>query len=486
MAMLIRSGFRRLAALAFLLVQGNPAWALTDLVPSYGGCAQTQYTQTVSVGPADDYQSAVDSLQPGQRLQLQAGTYGNGLRIYNRNGDLNNCIAIEGPPDHSAIFVGLPINGIRNVVQIRNSSFVVLRNLRIDGSGTTDLDALKSDANIAGGHPFAWSHHLTVENLWIHDFDFDQQQVGISTKGPAWNWVVRHNRIERVGTGMYFGNSNGAEHFVNGLIEFNLVTDSVGYNAQIKHQFSGSRPSGTGFESLPNPGRTVIRHNVFSKGPNSSSGGNARPNLLLGSPPLSGPGSEDDFVVAQNFFYRNPTGFEALVQGEGHLIIYGNLLYNDQGPALAVQPQNGEVRRVRLFHNTVVSSAGGIFVSSSVNPGFSQLVRGNAVFADGTPISGGSQMDNIVGTQAAAAQTLNDPLGGLPLDLYPQSGALTGPPPDVSVLAGYPDAGRDFNDQPRDLAIRGGYGGSGSNPGWELSLSFKQLDGDGIHADGFE
>ena len=460
--------------------------ALTALAPDYGACARTTITQTISVGPTGDYQAAVDAALPGQRVLLEAGTYSNGLRIYDMNASTDNCIVIEGPTDQSAVFVGAPINGIRNVVQIRNSSYVVVRNLRIDGTGTTDLDAIKSDANIAGAHPSAWSHHITLENLHIHDFDFDQQQVGISSKGPAWNWVVRNNVIERVGTGLYLGNSDGGQHFVNGLIEFNLIRDSVGYNAQVKHQFAASRPSGIGFETLPDPGRTVIRHNVLHKSGNSSTGGAARPNLLVGTFPLTGPGSNDDYVIAQNFFYRNPTGFEALFQGEGNLILYGNLLYNDQGPAIFVQPQNGEVRRVRIFLNTVLSSAAGIFVSSSVNAAFTQLVHGNAVFADGTAISGGSQQDNISDSLSAADSYLLMPNGGLPLDLYPLVGALSGTPINAGSLAGYPDGELDFNDQGRDLSIRGAYGGSGQNPGWALALAIKQLLGEGLFTDGFE
>ncbi len=475
-----------------MLAAAPAAQALTDLAQTYGGCVDTTITQTIPLGPGGNYQATIDAVQPGQRILLASGTYTNGLRLYNLNASAGNCIVIEGPADRSAVFVGAPLNGIRNVVQIRNSSFVVLRNAEIDGTGTTDIDGVKSDASIAGPHAAAWSHHVTLDNLHIHDFDFDQGQVGISTKGPAWNWVVRRVTIERAGTGVYFGNSDGAQHFVNGLFEFNLVRDAVGYAMQVKHQFAASRPSGAGFETLPATGQTVIRHNVFHKGASSSTGGNARPNLLVGAFPLTGPGSDDDYVVAANFFHENPTGNEALFQGEGNVVFYANVLYNSMGPGMVIQPQNGEVRRVRVFQNTVLSSAAGIFISSNVNPSFQQLVRGNAAFAGGTPIAGGVQAGNATDTFANAGNHLVNPSGIVAggsnrMDLYPRAGMLTGAAIDTTPIAAYVDALRDFNDQPRDGTVRGAYGATGSNPGWQLALAIKPEAVPGLlFADGFE
>jgi hypothetical protein len=486
-------GSSPLAALALLMAWlPGAAQALTELADSYGACIATATSQTINLGPGGNYQATIDAAQAGQRIVLAGGTYTNGLRIYDLNAAPGNCIVIEGPADRSAVFVGQPLNGIRNVVQIRNSSYVRLRNLDIDGTGTTDLDGVKSDATIAGSYPAAWSHHITLENLHIHDFDADQQQVGISTKGPAWNWVVTDTIIERVGTGIYFGNSDGTQHFVNGLIEYNLLRDTIGYNMQVKHQFAASRPSGPGFETLPATGRTVIRHNVFHKSGNSSTGDDARPNLLVGAFPPTGNGSDDDYVIAQNFLYQNPTGIEALFQGEGNVALFGNVFYNSQGPALLIQPQNGEVRRIRVFQNTVLSSDDGIFISSNVNAGYTQLVRGNAVFASGTPIAGGSQAGNVSDSLANAGNYVVNPSGVVTgtinrMDLYPEPGALSGAAIDTAPIATFVDFDRDFNDLARDGVFRGAYGGEGVNPGWQLALAIKPRGpGDTLFANGFE
>lgn len=55
---------------------------------------------------------------------------------------------------------------------------------------------LPVDAVKAEGHA-DWAHHITLENLLIRvrGHGNNQQTVGISTKCPAWGWVIRDNEI---------------------------------------------------------------------------------------------------------------------------------------------------------------------------------------------------------------------------------------------------------------------------------------------------
>ena len=80
------------------------------------------------------------------------------------------------------------------------------------------MDGVKAEGT-AGN----WAHHVTIEKLNIVNYGVDQQAVGISTKCPAWNWIIRSNIIIGAGTGMYLGNSSGNMPFVNGIIENNLI-----------------------------------------------------------------------------------------------------------------------------------------------------------------------------------------------------------------------------------------------------------------------
>jgi hypothetical protein len=443
-----------------VLLVAVPAAAFGQtLADSIGGCGGVPPQTTISVGPSN-YLAALAGLQPGERLLLAPGTYTGGLPIDGLNGALNNCIVIEGPDaGPPAVFPG---RDCCNTISIRNSSYLAIRNLELDGQGRLG-DGVKAEFNVSP------THHITLENLYIHGHGADQQIVGINTKSAAWNWVVRRSVIEGAGTGIYFGDSDGNQEFVGGLIEHNLIRDTIGYNMQIKHQ--NGRVSGA-----PANGTTIIRHNVFSKAQGASTGSAARPNLLVGHWPLSGTGANDTYLIYGNFFYQNPV--EALFQGEGNVALYDNLFLNDFAPsvfpAIAIQPHNDVPKAIEVFHNTVVAAGPGILVTGGA-AGFQQRVRANAVFSASPAILGGNAFDNVTGSRAAAISFLVNPFGtiGDGLDLFPLTGTLSGPPVDTTGLTGFLDWDLDFNGHPRDATFRGAYSGEGSNPGWPPALERK-------------
>jgi hypothetical protein len=391
---------------------------------------------------------------------LAAGTYDDptdipGLPIFGLNGRASAPITITGAGDASqTVLLG---RSTHNTIRFSDSSYVTVKNLTVDGRG------LGGDAVKAQGV----SHHITIENLIIRGVGGDQQTVGISTNGATtWNWTIRGNTIIGAGTGMYLGNSDGTNPFVAGLIERNGVRDTIGYNVQIKHQAPWPSISG-----LPaGKTSTVVRHNVFTKGSNSSTGILARPNLLIGDVPATGPGSDNSYEVYGNFFYQNPT--EALFQAEGNVAFYANLLVSSTGSAVNVQPHNGIVREIRIFGNTVVAAGSGISVRGG-NAAYTQQVLANAVFA-ATPISAASAAVNVTDTYANASNYLNNPTG-IPgqLDLFPKVGAVRGTPADPAALLAFPDSGVDFNGKPRDWSFRGAYSGEGVNPGWLPKIEIK-------------
>jgi hypothetical protein len=417
------------------------------VLPSLGHAA------VVSANPST-YRNALASLNPGDTLVLASGTYANGLPISSKSGTASQPILITGPDDQSAVFRA---NDCCNTVQLENVGHIAIRNLTLDGAGTNG--AFGVDAR-------GVTHDITIENLKIINYGGDQQVVGISTKGPAWNWVVRRNTIIGAGTGMYFGNSDGTAPFVNGLVEYNLVVDTLGYNMQVKHQLP--RPTNAGLPT--GDSRTIIRHNVFSKQNNASGGGNARPNVLVGHFPLSGPGANDRYEIYGNFFHQNPV--EALFQGEGNIALHDNLFLNTAGTAVNITSHNDKPRNVTVYHNTVVASGNGIRVSNG-DTAYVQKIIANAVFA-GTPISGPNQQGNVTGSYAAAADYLVASTATLgTLDLFPKAGQLTATATDLAQFSGFTDGTRDFNGAARTGVHRGAYEGDGSNPGWRLALSIK-------------
>ena len=325
---------------------------------------ESAYATVYSVDPRS-YFERLAQLKPGDRLQLAPGTYRDGLSINGIHGSDEEPIVIEGSTSGApTVFQG--VSG-RNTVSLRNASFVVIKNLILDGRGL-EVDGVKAE------HGGGVVHHITLEGLTIIGHGDDQQTVGISTKTPAANWTIRNNLIVGAGTGMYLGDSDGSAPFISGLIESNVIVDTLGYNLQIKQQ--QTRPF---LSQLPTTAqRTVIRGNIFSKAANASTGKSARPNVLVGHFPPGGIGNEDEYQIVGNVFLSNPE--ESLFQGEGNLILRRNFFLNPVGPAVVIQPHHDVPRRVTIDNNFVVGLGAGIELAG-VDPRFVPAVARNHVFA---------------------------------------------------------------------------------------------------------
>jgi len=413
-------------------------------------------------GNPDNYLSLLNNLVAGDILVLEAGTYNSGLSVTDLHGTAEQSITIIGPVNGApAIFKP---RSCCNTVQIRNSSYVEIRHLTVDGQ---NIDGEYLAVGAVNGR-FV-THHITIANLHIINHGASQSTIGISTKGPAWNWIIRDNIIDAAGTGMYLGNSDGNEPFVNGLIERNLITNTMGYNIQIKHQ--NPRPSDIGMPQTDS--RTIIRHNIFSKGDNASGGGMARPNLLVGHFPPSGAGSNDLYEIYANFFYQNPS--EALFQGEGNIAFYNNLLVNDLGDALNVQPHNDVPKRIHIFRNTVLAEDSGIHVTGG-DAAYPQKVFANVVFAN-RPVrvtDEADETDNITANYDAAATYLVAPTAALgTLDLFPINGKTTGLVMDMTLVQGFTDSNLDFDGRSLRNTDRGAYVDDGSGTSWLPQLQIK-------------
>lgn len=448
-----------LCVVALSLLLFTPGLRAQTLDQTIGGCGGVAPTRTIQANPSN-YRTLLTGLQPGDRLLLAAGTYTQQIRLNGLNGQPNRCIVIEGPATGSpALFTG---SDTSNTISLTNVSYLVFRNLSLDGLGKAG-DGVKAEAGSS------YAHHVTLDNLKLRNyFGGNLNRVGISTKSRAWNWVVRRVDILGAGVGMYFGKPDGTGEFVNSLIERNVISESRLYDVEIKHQKGRATTLG-----IPASGTTIIRHNVFTKEKNAATGTNARPNLLVGHWPLSGAGSADVYQIYGNVFYLNPT--EALFQGEGNVVLHDNLFVQRSfARTVRIQPHNNVPRRIDIFNNTIVASGEGILITGA-STSYPQRVYGNAVFA-GKPITGGVQSGNVTGAYAAAAQSLNNPAGTLAagtLDLYPLPGKLEGSLIDLSFLSGLVDQNLDFNGLPRLSTFRGAYSGDGANPGWQPVLAIK-------------
>jgi len=412
-----------------------------------------------------NYRQLIQNLGPGDRLVLEAGQYRRGLPLRGTTGEPGRPIIIEGPAKgEPAVFVGRPRS---NTIDLVDVGHVVIRNLKLEGRG-------HQVAAVWGSANGSFNHHITLENLHISGHDAAQGIVGIGSFATAWGWIIRNNIIDGAGTGLYLGDSNGTRPFIGGLIEHNLIRNTIGYNMQIKHQYPRVNVPG-----MPtDPQRTIIRHNVFSKAQGGSEGRDARPNLLLGHLPLEGPGQNDQYLVYGNLFYMNP--HEALLQAEGTVSIYNNLFYNPLGAGVNIRPHNHKPRNIDFLQNTVVAAGIG-FRMVEPEPGYRHRLQGNVIYAteplrlSGIPASEMSQSDNITGSLSQGLQALQSPspTAGLPV--------LTASSEDqvqldtIMIWAHDLPAGAcDFEGSLRRFGVVGGYG-SAEPPLWPLALERKPM-----------
>lgn len=405
------------------------AWQAVFIV--WAGLASPAGARIISANPAD-YHALIQTLKPGDRLQLAAGDYRNGLPVHQLTGLPNRPIVIAGPaaPAHAVFHA----RSGANTVSIVDSSYVEIRDLVLDG-GDLPVDGVRAE-----GHAH-FAHHITLTNLLIQGHGNNQQTVGISTKCPAWGWVIRDNVILGAGTGMYLGNSDGGDAFVGGVIEYNYIADTLGYNLQIKHQ--------TGRASVPGmpatARQTIIRHNVFSKAHNASSGPLARPNVLVGHWPLAGNGADDRYLIYANFFYNNPT--EALFQGEGNIALYNNIFVNPAGDAVHIQPHRDIPKHIVIAYNTIVASGDGVRLLRRPDmPAPDMTFTHNLIFA-GRPVAGLTDAGNLAQDYASATLYLRHPDAMPPaLEVTPLRQLRI----SIAPLAGLPGLARDYVGQRRN------------------------------------
>lgn len=400
-----------------------------------------------------NYLKLLRQLAAGDSLLLAAGRYEKGLPIKGLVGESGKPIVIAGPvAGERAVFSAQRGS---NTVSLADSAFVEIRNLELDGQGLP-VDGVKAEGRAQ------WVHDITLENLLIHGYDNDLQTVAISTKCPTWNWVIRDSIIRQAGTGIYLGNSDGSAPFINGVIEHNVISETLGYNMEIKHQ--KERPAVDLARAV-----TIIRHNVFSK--RSDRGGNkARPNVLVGHGPLTGVGVDDAYWIYGNYFEENAR--EALFQGEGNLALYNNLFVNTVGDAIHLQPHHDAPRDVWIFGNTILARTTGIDIRGGAR-GHRQRVEANAVFA-GRPIRAEDQRDNVTEPFEAARQFLTDPLpADGPIDLHPKADALVRAARDAAPPDAFADWNLDFDGNVRPSTVRGAYTCAGSNCGWHPTVERK-------------
>jgi hypothetical protein len=460
----IRRACAYLVATVLVAVLGSPGTADGRVLVADPGATS---------GTPGYYRDLVTQLVPGDTLSLPAGTYGDRLSLTGVQGQPGAWITVLGPASGAPAVITTS-SLCCNTVQLGDTWYVAIRNLTVDSVGLNGIDGIN-----AGGN---YTHDILIENCTLIGQNHDQSVIGISTKSPAWNWTIRGNTILGAGTGMYLGNSTGSFPFINGLIEGNLVMDTIGYNMEIKWQLPYDSFSWVS-QLPPEPHTTIIRDNVWikSKGgwdPSIVSG--VRPTVLVGGFPDSGVGSGDRYDIYDNFFYENPD--ESLFQASGRTSVHDNVFVGASSGnySLYFVDHDLNLKMAHVYNNTIYTTTGrGIGFGSTAREG--DAVVGNLIFADDRPLYGSitNQSDNVVAPSADAPQDLVQPSLTLgQMDFYPLASCAvcSGTALDLSAFSGESDFDRDFNGTAKgSFLFRGAYAGSGVNPGWRLDATKRPL-----------
>src|SRR5215213_10128819 len=113
---MLRKALLRIAIVTLLVASATQAQTLDQTLSGCGGAAPLR---TIQATPSN-YRSLIAGLLPGDRLQLAAGTYTQGLNLWNKKGQPGKCIVVEGPASgSSALFTG---SDTFNLVSLKDTS----------------------------------------------------------------------------------------------------------------------------------------------------------------------------------------------------------------------------------------------------------------------------------------------------------------------------------------------------------------------------
>ena len=125
----------------------------------------------------------LDSLVPGDVLELADGTYNVSTLILNRSGSATQRIYIRGKTR-----AGVVLRNARRVMQLENASHIVIENLTIEGSGV-DSGTSASSAGIE-----FWNGAVQ-DDVTLRDLDMRGVDTGIIASGPTRSVLIYNNMM---------------------------------------------------------------------------------------------------------------------------------------------------------------------------------------------------------------------------------------------------------------------------------------------------
>ena len=392
----------------------------------------------------DDFESAVESLSPGDTLTVHEGAYASSGRI---------SIGVKGTSASPVVVQAA--TGERRPLITRNSGDAAQNTINIEGAEYLTIKGLEISSN--GGDGINMSGNpswITLDDLVIHDIS-----VGVNFRSSMHHITVRRNNIYNTndtGEGLYVGCNNSACSVTDSLIEGNWVHNTL------------AATQGDGIEIKKGSHSNIVRDNVIHDTNYPcillyGTDGNPR-NIVEGNVMWncgdSGIQAAADAIIRNNIILESPdNGFNSQPhQGvtPGNLEFVHNTLVGGN-PCLRINSWDGQLGLV--FANNAVYCESDYFQIG----GLSGVTISGNVFEPAPSVFPGS-------SYTTGRSEVQDMVSIANRDTYPTSD---------SALLGAGDqayaAQTDFNGAQRLAGVdAGAYSWAGDgNPGWQVGPGFK-------------
>lgn len=403
----------------------------------------TASAQTYTINPTDDLFARLRTLQAGDEVIVNAGTYTtNAFLMVTWAGTAQAPIVVRGADGARPIIQGTPN---QNVIDL-NGSYFTLKNFEIRGG--------------SHGIRLGTADHGVLEDLVLHSLG----DVGISCNRPGqdcYQMTIRHNEIyntglSSTGEGMYLGGNDATNIFRDSIVERNYI-----------HDMGGSQ--GDGIEIKTGATGVIVRDNVIirAKYPAITMYGYA--------------GSGAPNIVERNYIH---TTVDNGIQIVGQVIVRNNIILGAGTNGIQSKPSQAMTPKdLVIAHNTIVGSGGPCLKSNDWATAQNQLVANNALYCGGgiaIDLNGGAPNATLrgnigLGTSNAASgfrqgTSIAADLGTA-MKVYP-------PPGSMLINAGDTQMPviEDFNGTVRGDGMPdvGAYEHTSvTNPGWDPKEDFK-------------
>ncbi len=399
------------------------------------------------IRPPDSFESAVESLAPGETLIVHAGTYSDSGRIsISVRGTPTAPVVIRGADGEARPVITRPTSAVlQNTINIEGATYLTVRGLEIIGNGGdgVNLNSLPS--------------YVTLEDLLIHDVD-----VGVNVRSSADHLQVLRTHIHHTGKdggtgeGMYIGCNYATCVVRDSLFERNWIHDT-----KVSTQ-------GDGIEVKHGSHSNVVRDNVIHD--------TGYPCVLV----YGTEGGGRNVIEGNAMWNCGDSGIQAAADA----VIRNNLILASPGSGFNSQDHQGATpQNLEFVHNTIVGGSPCLRLSNW--GGKTGLVlANNAVYCEGggyviSSVSGVTVVGNVLVPATSALPSsgyrvgrsaAQDFLGATARNVYPSATSPlldAGSPAWVTTI--------DFNATARSgPPDAGAYTWTGAtNPGWVVTAGFK-------------